>query len=136
MICDFMAKHPRYLAVDEARMKEIQRSFEEFCSDKYILEKEVKQVPGQPEGYLDFPEFTVKDEKGTPLAKFHSNGSYQLLEKKFKKIYNKMVKAIEKVAEKELKEVEFMERREHAEMHGFDPTFYQKLKEEEEKKEE
>ena len=130
-----MAKHPRYLAIDEARMNEIQKSFEEYCKGKFVLEKEVKQVPGQPEGYMDFPEFTVKDDKGIPQATFHSNGTFKLLEKKFKKIFDKMVESINEVAEKETKEVEFMERREHAEMHGFDPTFYQKLREEEEKKE-
>ena len=132
-MCGFMAKHPRYLAIDEARMNEIQRSFDELCKDKYVLEKEVKQVPGQPDGYMDFPEFIVKDDNGKPLAIFHSNGTFQLLDKKFKKIYEKMVKAIEDVAKKETKEVEFAERREHAEMHGFDPTFYQKLRKEEKK---
>jgi len=38
-----MAKHPMYLAVDEARMNEIQRALDEFCKDKFALAKKERK---------------------------------------------------------------------------------------------
>jgi hypothetical protein len=129
-----MSKHPRYLAIDEARMKEIQRAFDEFCKDKFTLVKKDRQAKNQPEGYMDWPLFKVKNMNGEVVATFDPKGIFELFDRKFKRIYDKMVTAIEKVAKEETKKVKLLELRERAEMHGFNPTFYQKEKEEKENK--
>ena len=122
-----------YLVVDEGRMNDIKRTFEEYCKDDFTLEKEERQTTKQPEGFMDWSLFTVKNKKGNAVATFNPNGTFELLDRKFKKIFNQMVNAIEEVAEKKTKEVRQMELRERAEMHGFDPTFYDKEREENEK---
>ena len=124
-----------YLAVDEARMNEIQRTFEEFCKDDFTLVKKERQATNQPEGYKDWPLFLIKNKKGEVVATFDPNGTFELLDRKFKKIFDKMVKAIENVAKEETRQVKHFELRERAERHGFDPTFYQKEREEKEKNE-
>lgn len=126
-----MSRHPMYLAVDEARMNEIQRSFEEYCKDDFILVKKERQATNQPEGYMTWPLFLIKNKKKEVVATFDPDGTFELLDRKFKKIFEKIVKSVEKVATEETREVKHFELREHAERHGFDPTFYQKKREEE-----
>ena len=127
-----MSRHPNYYIVYEARMKEIQKSFDKFCSKEYSLEKIVKQAPNQPDGYMDWPLFIIKDQNGISLATFHSTGEFELIDNTFKKKFDKMVQAIEKVAEEKMKEVEIKEKKDWAEIHGFDPTL-QKIEKEKKK---
>jgi hypothetical protein len=121
-----MSEHPRYLAIHAKRVEIIPIAFRKYSSDKFNL-KEIEQK--REDGYIDWPYFEVYDTKNKLVAVFYSDGKSECYAKSFREIHEKMVKEIEKAAFETKIEVEKQERREYAEIHGFDPTFYEKERE-------
>lgn len=122
-----MSKHPRYLAVEKARIEQVPIAFNKYSTVKFIL-KQI-QAEKQEDGRLPWPHYIIYDKKDNEIAIFYADGKSECYAKSFRKIHQKMVEHIERVAAEVFREVEKMEIREIAEIHGFDPTFYDKEKE-------
>lgn len=101
-----MVKHPRHMAMDDARQLAFPKVFEQNCSREYNLQRvEPKRVDPPCPGPILRPTFHVfKDE--FHVAEFHPNGSARCIQDDFKVIFDKINDELEEIAQAALAKYE------------------------------